>query len=125
MDRFWVPVAQILPVFILGLVVEARFAIRRPARADGHQPAWERALDRALHISYALVFVFAMVLLVLAFVVCLFVMVDGKPADPLGVMTVTLIGVAFTGLLPVLRLFGDRAMEHLLVPFVKWARRRR
>jgi hypothetical protein len=125
MDRFWVPVAQILPVFILGLVVEARFALRRPAKVSDGQARWEAVMDRVVSISYALVFALAMTLLVLAFIICLLVMVDGKPVDPIAVLTITLLGVAFTGLLPVLRLLGDQAMAHLVVPFVEWLRRDR
>src|SRR4051812_33588906 len=88
-DRFWIPVAQILPVLILGLVIEARVALTRPdaprrkkSKRPPPPPKIFAVLDAVSEVAFAVVFLLAMALLVLAFVLAMAVLGSGKPGGP-------------------------------------------
>lgn len=138
-NRFWIPIAQILPVFILGLVIEARAALspsesnrksKSAKREDvGFKDAWD-AIDSALRVIYALLYVLAMVLLLLAFVLSVLVLAGAtiKTADIGPVLIIAVGGAILTGLLPVARLLEDHFLDllaGLVVSFREWRKEKR
>jgi hypothetical protein len=134
-NRFWIPIAQILPVFILGLVVKARVALS-PSKKGRTQKTAEitqvrftnlyETLDAISRIVYALVFVIAMASLVVAFILSIAILAGGKAqsSSVSMVLIIAIIGAALTGLLPVSRLLGDLVLD-LLADLVDKFRKRR
>jgi hypothetical protein len=123
-NRFWIPVAQILPVFILALVIEARAAfsqrlkeLRRTAdKHDLDDRKFTIVVNSGADISYAIVFLLSMVLLLLSFFVALGVLAFDNRVGQDQVTTVfltTFFGAVLTGLLPVGRLVGSVATGNL------------
>jgi hypothetical protein len=112
-NRFWIPLAQILPVFVLALVVEARAAFAKrlkqleKASKKGTSLRLFAWMDGAADLSYVLTFLLAMVLLVGWFVVALGVLAFQTVTSEASIVSAfvsTVIGAVLTGLLPVLRL---------------------
>lgn len=117
LNRFWIPIAQVLPIFILGLVVEARLALRPMSRKQRQRsrtgPLWVRIVDEVLQGLSGLIFVAAMVLLFLAFLIAISVLagVLSPDLDTGGVWLASLLGAIFTGVLPLLRLLDKAVVQ--------------
>jgi hypothetical protein len=118
-NRFWIPIAQILPVFILGLVVEARITLTpgKQSRAEKKQSdstasvlaTFSAAIDGVARIVYAIMYAVAMAAVVVSFILSIVVLAGGKAGDSslTIVLVIAIIGALLTGLLPISRLLED------------------
>jgi len=120
-ERFWIPVASVLPVFILALVIEARVALprrtKKQRKQDSGQERWVQRTDFVASIVYGWIYFIAMLLLVFSFAAALGVLAGGELALDREALAIdntyftVLVGAAMTGLLPVARIAFDSAMD--------------
>lgn len=108
-------------MLVLALVIEARVALRRRTKkqrkADARLPRWLRRFDIIAATCYAVAYVGATALLVLAFVVALSYLAgapfESEPASRSTVYFIVLVGVILTAFLPVCRVAVKYAGERL------------